>query len=149
MAAVQPLPDADLRALRAVVVRRCQVAAMSAQERTRLERVPSDLQPRIRVHLEWLQAELKSLNRELHDRMQDHPAWQARVELLRSVPSVGPVVAAVLIAELPELGCLNGREIAVLASVAPLEPGPRPVSRPAPCLGAGTPPWTPSPAWSR
>ena len=55
---VRPLPDADLRALRAVVVRRRQIAAMGAQEKTRLERAPSDLQPRIRAHLEWLQAEL-------------------------------------------------------------------------------------------
>ena len=117
---VRPLPDADLRALRAVVVRRRQIAAMGAQEKTRLERAPSDLQPRIRAHLEWLQAELKALNRELHDRMQAHVAWQARAELLRSVPGVGPVVAAVLVAELPELGRLNGREIAALVGVAPL-----------------------------
>ena len=64
---VRPLPDADLRALRAVVVRRRQIAAMCAQEKTRLDGVPPDLQPRIRAHLEWLQAELKALNRDLHD----------------------------------------------------------------------------------
>ena len=54
---VRPLSDANLRALRTVVVRRCQVTALRAQEKTRLERAPSDLQPRIRAHLEWLQAE--------------------------------------------------------------------------------------------
>ena len=117
---VRPLPEADLRALRAVVVRRRQVAAMCAQEKTRLDSAPPDTQPRIRTHLEWLQAELKALNRELHDRLQDHAAWRAQVELLRSVPGVGPVVAAVLMAELPELGRLNGREVAALAGVAPL-----------------------------
>ena len=36
------------------------------------------------------------------------------------MPGVGPVVAAVLVAELPELGRLNGREIAALVGVAPL-----------------------------
>ncbi len=36
------------------------------------------------------------------------------------MPGVGPVVAAVLIAELPELGRLSGGEIAALAGVAPL-----------------------------
>ena len=59
-------------------------------------------------------AELQALNRELHARLQE------QAELLRSVPGVGPVVAAVLIAELPELGRLSGREIAALAGVAPL-----------------------------
>ena len=40
--------------------------------------------------------------------------------LLRSVPGVGPVVAAVLVAELPELGCLSSRRLAALVGVAPL-----------------------------
>ena len=52
------------------------------------------MQSHIRVHLKWLQAELKNLNLELHDRLQDHAAWQAKTELLRSNLAVGPVVAA-------------------------------------------------------
>ena len=39
-------------------------------------------------------------------------------------------MAAVLVAELPELGCLNGREIPALVGVPP-EPGQRPVPGPA------------------
>ncbi|MEM1118747.1 MAG: IS110 family transposase, partial [Bacteroidota bacterium] len=37
-----------------------------------------------------------------------------------SVPGVGPVVSATLIAELPELGRLSGKQIAALVGVAPL-----------------------------
>ncbi|MCY4520619.1 MAG: transposase [Caldilineaceae bacterium] len=48
------------------------------------------------------------MHREFHDRLQDHAAW------------VGLVVAAVLIAEFPEPGYLNGRELAALAGVVPL-----------------------------
>ncbi|MCY4521642.1 MAG: hypothetical protein OXC13_12795 [Caldilineaceae bacterium] len=77
------------------------------------------MQPRRGAHLEWLQAERKALNRELHDRLQDHAARQVQVELRRSVPGVGPVVADVPIAELPERGRLNGRERAALVDVAP------------------------------
>ena len=62
-----------------------------------------------------MQAELKEPNRELHDRLQDYAAWQTQAKLLRS----GLVVVAVLIVERPEPGCLNGREIAALAGVAP------------------------------
>ena len=46
--------------------------------------------------------------------------WQVQAQLLRSVPPREPVVAVVLIAELPGLGHLNGHEIAALAGVAPL-----------------------------
>jgi transposase len=46
--------------------------------------------------------------------------WQARREILESVPGVGPVTAVTLIAELPELGELNRQQIAALAGVAPM-----------------------------
>ncbi len=117
---VRPLPDADLRALRALVVRRRQVVAMCAQEKTRLDTTAAAMRPHIQAHLEWLQTELARLNRELQDRLQSHTRWSAQTALLCSVPGVGPVVAAVLVAELPELGQLSHRQLAALVGVAPL-----------------------------
>ncbi len=46
-------------------------------------------------------------------------AWREKDELLRSVPGVGRVVSRTLIAELPELGTLDRRQIAALAGLAP------------------------------
>ena len=40
--------------------------------------------------------------------------------VLRSASGIGPVASATLIAELPELGKLNRREIAALVGVAPM-----------------------------
>ena len=40
--------------------------------------------------------------------------------LVRSVPGIGRVLSATLLAELPELGALNRRETAALVGVAPL-----------------------------
>ena len=51
--------------------------------------------------------------------MDANPALTAVQALLSSVPSVGPHVARTLIAELPELGQLNGKQIAALAGLAP------------------------------
>jgi transposase len=45
--------------------------------------------------------------------------WRQRQQLLRSVPGVGVVTSATLIAELPELGQLNRQEIAALVGLAP------------------------------
>jgi len=39
---------------------------------------------------------------------------------LHSVPGVGPVLATTLLASLPELGTLSGKQIAALGGVAPL-----------------------------
>jgi transposase len=47
------------------------------------------------------------------------PAWREKEDLLASVPGVGPITARTLIAELPELGTLDGKRIASLAGLAP------------------------------
>jgi transposase len=44
----------------------------------------------------------------------------ARDDLLRSVPGVGPVLSRTLLANLPELGRLDRKQIATLVGVAPL-----------------------------
>ena len=85
----QHLPTARLRALRAVVVWHRQLAAMRAQEKTRLERVPSAMQPLQVAPDARLHGRTEALNRELYDGMQDHTAWQTQTELLHSGPGRG------------------------------------------------------------
>jgi transposase len=50
-----------------------------------------------------------------------HPDWAETARRLRTVPGVGPVLAATLIALLPELGHLSRRAIAALVGVAPYD----------------------------
>ena len=50
---------------------------------------------------------------------QASPLWQAREDLLASIPGIGPATARTLIAELPELGTLDRRQIAALVGLAP------------------------------
>jgi transposase len=47
--------------------------------------------------------------------------WRALARRLRTVPGVGPVLAATLIAFLPELGRLPRRAIAALVGLAPYD----------------------------
>jgi transposase len=121
--AVQPeprhLPDEAARALHAVVVRRRQLIEMLVAEKNRLHRTHASLRERVGQHIAWLEAELADLDRDLHDRLRASPLWRAQDNLLRSVPGVGAVTATTLLAELPELGKLNRKEIAALVGVAP------------------------------
>ena len=61
----------------------------------------------------------RQLDDVLDDRIRKSPVWRVRESLLTSVPGVGPATARTLIAELPELGSLDRREIASLVGLAP------------------------------
>lgn len=56
---------------------------------------------------------------EIAKHIADEPALARRYQILISIPGVGPVVAASLIADLPELGNIDRRAIAHLAGLAP------------------------------
>ena len=123
-AAVRPparaLPDAAAQQLRALVSRRRQLVEMLTAERNRLRGVPSTVRRRIEAHVRFLRAELADVDRDLGDGVRASPLWREKEDLLRSVPGIGPVVSATLLAELPELGLLGPKQIAALVGVAPL-----------------------------
>jgi transposase len=63
---------------------------------------------------------IKALDRDVTRHVRNSSPWRDRDDLLQSVPGVGPIVSATLIAELPELGTLDRKQIAALVGVAPL-----------------------------
>ncbi len=116
----RPLPSAEAQALSALVTRRRQVIAMLVAEQQRLPTTSPALHPRVEAHIAWLRAERNDLDRDLRAQIRCSPLWREDDDLLQRVPGVGPVLATTLIAELPELGCLNRKQIAALVGVAPL-----------------------------
>ena len=118
--APRPLPDVEAQALSAVLARRQQVIAMLVAEQQRLPTTLPVLRPRVEAHIAWLRQERDELDRELRRQIRTSPAWREDDDLLQSVPGVGPVLATTLLAELPELGRLNRKQIAALVGVAPL-----------------------------
>jgi len=116
----RPLPNKQAQALSALLARRRQVLAMLVAEKNRLHRAARPARKRLQVHIAWLEKELQSLDVDLDDVIRQSPLWREHEELLRSVPSVEPILSIILIAELPELGSLNRRQIAALVGVAPL-----------------------------
>ena len=64
-------------------------------------------------------AELSDLDQGLRQTLRRSPVWREKDDLLRTVPGVGEQISLTLLANLPELGTLNRREIAALVGVAP------------------------------
>ena len=117
---VRPLPDAEMRLLAEMVVRRRQIVTMIAAEKNRGRHVVIPRLARSIARLVLvLEQELTALDQDIDDTIRRSPAWRDRDDLLRSVPGIGPVIARTLIAEMPELGTLDRRAVASLAGLAP------------------------------
>jgi transposase len=121
--AVQPpvssLPSVAEQELLALMTRRRQVVEMLTAEKNRLGSAPATVQERLRQHIIWLEEELDQLNRHVEALINQTADFKDKNDLLQSVPGVGPVTAAIIVADLPELGLLNRQEIAALVGVAP------------------------------
>jgi len=117
---IRQLPDATARLLAELVARRRQIVEMIAAESQRARHITA---PRLkkgiaRLH-KALEKELSELDDDISDHIRGTPAWAEKEDLLASVPGIGPTIARTLIAELPELGALDRRQIASLVGLAP------------------------------
>lgn len=116
---LRSLPDAVTLELRALTSRRRQILAMIAAENNRMEMTSKAVAKRIGAHVRWLEQELERANQELDRAIEQSPIWKENEELLRSAKGIGPVTSRTLLAELPELGTLDRKQISALVGVAP------------------------------
>lgn len=116
---IRPLADAETTALADLIARRRQIIQMIVAEGQREKRASKRMKKSIQRLRKALQKELSDIDREIDDTVRGSPIWSRNEDLLESVPGVGPAIARTLIAELPELGTLDRREVAALAGLAP------------------------------
>ena len=117
---IRPLPDAETRLLADLVARRRQIIAMIVAEGQRQRRLTNKrLQKSIARLLTALRKELSSLETDIDEAVRGSPAWRDKEDLLVSVPGIGKTIARTLLAELPELGSLDRRQVAALVGLAP------------------------------
>jgi transposase len=121
--AIRPVPrpwkDEETQALTALIQRRRQVVEMLVAEKNRLASAHRQVQPDIQATMAWLEQRLQDLDGDLQPRLRASPVWRERDDRLRSVPGIGPVTAATLLAALPEWGTLDRRPISALVGVCP------------------------------
>ena len=119
-APTQPLPP-ERRALQAQATRRRQLVEMRKQEATRLQQTADPVaRADIRGVIAMFDRRIAKIEARMTDLVTADPELAAIERQLRTAPGVGPIVAATLIAELPELGQIDRRSIAALAGLAPI-----------------------------
>jgi transposase len=118
---IRALPDADTLALADLLARRRQIVQMITAEKNRSMRTHSNaaLQKSIGRILRALEHELARLDDDVDRMVKASPVWREKEDLLSSVPGIGKVIARTLMAEMPELGKLNNKQVAALGGVAP------------------------------
>ena len=116
----RPVPDELTQSLHGWLARRRQLLEMLGAEEQRLAMSPRPVRRHIQQHVEWLRQQLRDVETGLHTLLRSSPVWRETDNLLRTTPGIGPVSAMTLLADLPELGRLNRRQIAALVGVAPL-----------------------------
>jgi transposase len=116
----RPLPDSETQMLSALLARRRQLVDMLTAEGNRLGTAPRAVRQRIERHIAWLKKELGTVDTDLQRAIRTTPVWREKDDLLQSVVGVGKVLATTLLADVPELGTLNRKQIAALIGVAPL-----------------------------
>lgn len=112
------LADEQQRELTALVVRRRQLVGMLVAERQRLAVAHPKAKRSILQIMDAIAAQLHDVDGELKVHIRAHHADLAK--LLTSVKGVGPTTASTLLAQLPELGKLNRKQITALVGLAPM-----------------------------
>jgi transposase len=115
---VKPLPDAQQLELQGLVTRRRQLMALKLAEDHRMK-MPGVRQRRsLNTIIKALDREIARVDKDLQAFVGTNHAELAA--LLDSVKGVGKATISTLLAEVPELGKLSGREVSALVGVAPI-----------------------------
>jgi len=118
----RPLPaiTPSKQALSALVARRRQLVDMLVAEKNRLELANATVRGWIEETMTGLKTQLASVDAAIALAIEQAPDLKHRRDILTSVPGVGQLTAAVILAEMPELGTISAKKAAALAGVAPI-----------------------------
>lgn len=116
----KPMSSDNQNQLKEILSRRGQLMKMQTAEKNRLGMAHDPrVKKSIKTHLEWVARELARIEKELDSLIKASPLWKEKEDFLKSVPGVGTITARSVLAGIPELGCLNRKEAASLAGLAP------------------------------
>lgn len=119
------LPTKKLRILRALTTKRAQIVEMrkrlSGQIRARQKQgVSADMDDMDAALKTMLDAQIAELECRIETAIAQEQTHALKAALLRSVPGIGPVATAMLIAEMPELGRMTSAQAAAMTGLAPV-----------------------------
>src|SRR5439155_19380083 len=102
----------------ALLARREQPSAILVAEKNRLGTASAHVRPSLDEHVTWLKKQLKHLDKEVDAFITATPDLKEKDDFLQEVQGIGKKTAAKLIADVPELGACDRKQIAALIGTA-------------------------------
>ncbi|RZQ79780.1 IS110 family transposase [Vibrio vulnificus] len=114
------LKSENIRLMSDLVTRRNQLLSMQTMEKNRHQILPQSLASSIKPILTALKNQIAKVENRIEKLIETCPDYQAKNEILQSVPGIGKIAAASLISNVPELGYITNKQAASLIGVAPI-----------------------------
>ncbi|EJE8549713.1 IS110 family transposase [Vibrio vulnificus] len=114
------LKSENIRLMSDLVTRRNQLLSMQTMEKNRHQILPQSLASSIKPILTALKNQIAKVENRIEKLIETCPDYQAKNEILKSVPGIGKIAAASLISNVPELGYITNKQAASLIGVAPI-----------------------------
>jgi transposase len=114
------LADEKVSILQTLVTRRSQLVIYAKEEKQRLSgKVDDRMHELICYNLDQLNAQIEKLNLEIEECIDSDVKMKLKSQIMQESAGIGSKTSAFLLAQLPELGYLNCKEIAALSGLAP------------------------------
>lgn len=113
--------DKKHEAIRDLMKRKQQLIDYRKREKNRKEStLDHEIIVSIERHVEYLNDEIKRIEKQIDELLDQVPEFRDKVDLLTTIPGIAKQTALTVLVEMPELGTLNRKEIAMLAGLAPI-----------------------------
>jgi transposase len=115
-----PKKSKNLIEIKNLLARRRQVMGMRTQELNRFQIMGKDFEVSCRRMISFFDKEINRLESKLQRHVDHQADWSEKQSILLSAPGVGKTLVYTILADLPEIGELNNKEVGALVRVAPI-----------------------------
>jgi len=117
---VTPRKSKNLIAIKDLIARRRQLMGVRTQELNRLKIMGKAFEVSCKRIIKCLDMEIARMEKRLSSHVKEQAEWTEKQAILKSAPGVGDTLVYTILADLPEIGTLNNKEISALVGVAPM-----------------------------
>ena len=113
--------NSNARKIKELMARRSQLVQMRVAEQNRLDHVfDNTVGKSIHAMIKMVEQQISKVDKEIADHIEHDPRLKEKAQLVKTMPGIGDITASMIVTMLPELGCLNRRQIAALVGIAPI-----------------------------